>query len=114
MAQTVPHPLSDLTVAEISRARDIVLGLHPGSVIDFRSIYLLEPPKSEVVPFLDLEHAGKLKASTPRPARLAQVRYDIIGGAKAAEYHESVIDVSSSKRVKHDIVGTEHHASLTM
>ncbi|GJN68177.1 copper amine oxidase 1 [Purpureocillium lilacinum] len=114
MAQTVPHPLSDLTVAEINRARDIVLGLHPGSVIDFRSIYLLEPPKSEVVPFLDLEHAGKLKASTPRPARLAQVRYDIIGGAKAAEYHESVIDVSSSKRVKHDIVGTEHHASLTI
>lgn len=109
-----PHPLSGLTADEINRARDVVLRLHPGTVIDFRSIFLLEPPKAEVVPFLALEHAGKVTASTPRPARLAQAWYDVIGGSQAAEYHESVIDVGAAKRVGHKVVPTEHHAGLTV
>ncbi|KAH8890097.1 copper amine oxidase [Thozetella sp. PMI_491] len=114
MANPIPHPLSDLTIEETNRARDIVVALHPNTVIDFRVIYLLEPPKAEVLPFLALEHAGKLTAETPRPARLAQTRYDVIGGSKVPQYHESVIDLNTQKRVNHQIVGSEHHASLTV
>lgn len=114
MTGTIPHPFSDLTVDETTQARDLVLELHPGTVIDFRAIYLLEPPKVDVTPFLELEHAGRLTAATPRPARLAQVRYDVIGGSKTHEYHESVIDLRAAKCVSHQVVGPEHHAGLTV
>lgn len=114
MVTATCHPLLDLTVDETNRARDLVLKLHPGTVIDFRAIYLLEPPKAEVKRFLELEHGGRVTSATGRPARLAQVRYDVIGGSKAAEYHELVIDLGASKRVSHQVVGPEHHAHLTV
>ncbi|KAH8898240.1 copper amine oxidase [Thozetella sp. PMI_491] len=114
MATHLPHPLSDLSVDETNRARDAVLALHPGTVIDFRTIYLLEPPKAEVVPFLELEHAGKLTGDSSRPSRLAQARYDVIGGSRVPEYHESVIDINTLHRVGHNVIGSEHHASLTI
>jgi primary-amine oxidase len=111
----IPHPLSHLSLNETNQARDIVLGLHPGTVLNFRTVYLHEPPKAEVLPFLDLEHAGKVTESTPRPSRLAQARYDVIKpGSKRPEYHESVVDIRTRQRVSHQVVGTEHHASLTM
>lgn len=112
---SIPHPLSHLSLTETNRARDVVLGLHPGTVLNFRTVYLFEPPKAEVLPFLELEHAGKVTESTPRPARLAQARYDVIKpGSKRPEYHESVVDIHSGKRVSHQVVGSEHHASLTV
>ncbi|KJZ75173.1 Copper amine oxidase 1 [Hirsutella minnesotensis 3608] len=114
MGVSIPHPLSSLSVEETNQARDTVLKLHPGAIVDFRTIYLLEPPKLEVKLFLELEHNGSVTDDTPRPARLAQVRYDVIGGLKAAEYHESVIDVIACKRVGHTIVGSAHHAGLTV
>ncbi|EQL03100.1 copper amine oxidase [Ophiocordyceps sinensis CO18] len=111
---SLPHPLSSLSIDETNRARDLVLNLHPGTVLDFRATFLLEPPKAQVTKFLELEHAGRLAPDDPRPARLAQVRYDVIGGSKAAEYHESVIDLGEARRVSHQIIGTEHHAGLTV
>ncbi|KHN93828.1 copper amine oxidase [Metarhizium album ARSEF 1941] len=110
----VPHPLSDLSVKESNVARDVVLKLHPGTVIDFRAIYLLEPEKEHVLGFLSLEHAGKVVADTPRPVRLAQVKYDVIGGAEPTQYHESVINLALAERIKHTVVGQEHHASLSI
>ncbi len=114
MAAAVPHPLSDLSIAETNRARDFILSLHPKTVIDFRAIYLLEPPKADVIPFLELEHAGGLTAETPRPPRLAQARYDVIGGSKVPEHHESVIDLVTLSRVEHRILDAGKHASLAM
>lgn len=110
----VPHPLSDLSVEESNLARDVVLKLHPGTVIDFRAIYLLEPNKEDVVQFLNIEHAGKLTPDTPRPPRLAQVKYDVIGGSEPTRYHESIIDVVKVERVRHTVVDQEYHASLSM
>ncbi|EFY97714.1 copper amine oxidase family protein [Metarhizium robertsii] len=110
----VPHPLSDLSAQESNAARDAVLKLHPGAVIDFRAIYLLEPNKADVLKFLALEHAAKLTPDSPRPARLAQVKYDVIGGSEPTQYHESVINVATAQRVKHTVVGQEHHASLSI
>lgn len=115
MATRIPHPLSDLTVEETNQARDLVLALHPGTVVNFRTIYLIEPPKADVLPFLELEHAGKVTELTPRPARLAQARYDVVhSGSKIPEYNESVVDLRKSHRVSHQVVGSEHHASLTV
>ncbi|CRK35304.1 hypothetical protein BN1723_004092 [Verticillium longisporum] len=110
----IPHPLSALTVAESDVARDAVLAAHEGAVLKFRLIFLLEPPKAKVITFLDLEHAGKVIAETPRPIRTAQVHYDVIGGDNAAVYQESVVDLSSKKVVDTKIVAKVHQASLVL
>ncbi|KAK1994610.1 copper amine oxidase [Colletotrichum falcatum] len=108
----LPHPLSALSLEETKQARDVVLADHDGSVLDFRQIYLWEPPKAEVLEFLDLEHSGKLTASSPRPARCAQVFYDVIGGASKAQYTESIVDLGLAKIIDQKVIGPEHHAGL--
>ncbi|KAK7976567.1 hypothetical protein PG989_015030 [Apiospora arundinis] len=111
-----PHPLSALSLDETNLARDIVKGSYSDVVIQFRQILLHEPPKSQVTAFLDLEHAGKVTAATPRPSRLALVTYDVIGGShKFPEYHESIIDLRERKRVGHEVVSADsHHGSLAI
>lgn len=110
-----PHPLSALSVDETNLARDVVLSCHPEGILYFRQILLLEPPKSEVVPFLELEHSGKLRSVTPRPQRLAKVQYDVITkGIRFPQYQESVVDLRRKRRVGHEVIATEKHAALTM
>lgn len=108
------HPLNILSIDETNLARDVVKSLHPGVVIDFREIFLQEPPKAQLVEFLAIEHAGRLSPTTPRPARLALCQYDVIGSDRVPQFHESVIDVITQSRVEHTVVGKEHHASLTL
>lgn len=109
----VPHPLSILSEQETNVARDVILASYPGSVINFREIYLQEPSKAELKEFLALEHSAKLSPTSPRPARLALCQYDVVG-PKHVEYHESVVDVNAKKRVSHEVVGLPQHASLVM
>ncbi|KAJ5155137.1 Copper amine oxidase N2/N3-terminal [Penicillium coprophilum] len=108
------HPLSILSIEETNLARDVVKSVHPNVVIDFREIFLQEPPKAQLLEFLAIEHAGRLSPTTPRPPRLALCQYDVIGADRIPQFHESVIDVVSKSRVKHTVVGKEHHASLTL
>lgn len=108
------HPLRILSFQETEQAKQIVLENHPNEVIDFREIYLQEPEKAELIKFLDLEHSGRLTPTTPRPARLAKCQYDVIGSDKIPCFHEAIVDVNSKKRVKHEVIGKEHHASLTL
>src|SRR4051812_30782295 len=110
----VPHPLDYLSVAESDLARQVILDARGSNVvIQFRSIALDEPPKAELSKYLELEHAGKLTADTPRPARQAKVQYDVIQGNKIFEYTESVVDVVSKKETQHRVVDTLHQAALT-
>lgn len=111
---TKPHPLDALTVAETLTAREAVLSLHPDSLFNFREIFLAEPRKRELVPFLDLEHSGKLTASTPRPARHAKCQYDVVPASKIPQYHESTVDVETGKVVSTEIVDSSQHATLTL
>lgn len=108
------HPLAILSQAETNLARDVVKNAHPNTVIDFREIFLQEPPKAQLLEFLALEHAGRLSPTTPRPPRLALCQYDVIGSDRIPQFHESVIDVVSRTRIKHTVVGKQHHASLTL
>lgn len=114
MSSQQPHPFSSLTAGEVEIARRAIVKLHPECVINFRVIFLLEPPKSEMLPFLELEKTGAAPAAMPRPARLAQAQYDVIGGIRATEYHERVIDLNSSDSVSHNVLAPEFHASLAM
>jgi primary-amine oxidase len=111
----IPHPLSALSLGETNLARDIVLGYHADQMLYFRQIILLEPPKEEVMPFLELEHSGKLDQYTPRPQRLAKVQYDAITkGTNVPQYQESIIDLRRKERVEHRVIAPAYHASLTM
>ncbi|KAK8069443.1 hypothetical protein PG994_006059 [Apiospora phragmitis] len=110
-----PHPLSALSLEETNLARDIVKDSYSDVVIQFRQILLHEPPKSQVTAFLDLEHSGKVTEDTPRPSRLALATYDVIGGTKFPEYHESIIDLREKRRVCHEVVSSDtHHGSLAI
>lgn len=109
------HPLSALTIEETNDARDIILKSHPGASIYFRIISLLEPPKAELTKYLDIEHSGRLSPSTPKPARLAEVKYDAIEkGSKVPVYMESWVDLGRRERVKNEVISSEFHASLTL
>ena len=114
VSKALPHPLIPLSIEEAHRARDIVLGSHKSSIVDFRAISLEEPPKSELQPFLDLECAGQLQASTPRPARLARANYDVIGRDKIAKYCETLIDVQKGTIIDQTVVEKPAHAALTL
>lgn len=109
-----PHPLTILSEQETNIARNVIVAAYPGKVIDFREIYLLEPPKAQLKEYLALEHSARLSPTSPRPPRLALCQYDVVGPDRVPEYHESVVDVESRRRVKHQVVGKPHHASLSM
>lgn len=111
-----PHPFKTLNIEETRIARDVVLAQHPDVVVDFREIFLQEPAKEGMKQFLDLEHSSKPGQSptSKRPSRLAKCQYDIIGSDKIPEYHESVVDIGLKKRVRHEVIGKEHQASLTL
>ena len=110
-----PHPLSSLSIEETNTARDIILKSHSGASVYFRIIALLEPPKAELTKFLDAEHSGRLSPSTPRPARIAEVKYDAIeAGSKTPVYQEAWVDMGAKKVVNHELISTEFHASLTL
>ena len=113
-APTSPHPLSSLTIEEIRIARELTLKTHPNAVIDFRQISVSEPPKAEVLKFLELEHSGQVNSSTVRPARLAQVNYDVVEAKKAPQYHECIVDVRSKTIIAHEIVPLPFQPSLTL
>lgn len=111
---TPPHPLSSLTIEEIKVARQLTLDNHPNAVIDFRQIAALEPPKAEVLKFLEFEHAGRVDSSTPRPARQALVNYDVAEVKKTPQYHECIVDLSSKTIVTHEIIPLPFQPSLTL
>ncbi|KAG6035634.1 hypothetical protein E4U41_006001 [Claviceps citrina] len=102
MAAGQPHPLTQLSVDEFTKAREIVVKLYGSSEsIYFRHISLQEPSKESLIPFLEAEHAGALTAETPRPARHARVEYDIIKPDK----HEAVrcvVDLAAFKVINSD------------
>ncbi|KAH8703609.1 putative copper amine oxidase [Talaromyces proteolyticus] len=108
------HPLKTLSEQEINIAKDVISASHPNVVIFFREIYLEEPAKAELIPYLELEHNGKLSPTTPRLQRLATCQYDVMGSDRVPEFHEAVVDVEKKQRIKHIVVGKEHHATLTM
>lgn len=111
-----PHPFKTLGIEETRIARDVILSLHPDSVVDFREIFLKEPNKELMKAYLELEHAAQPGQSpdSKRPPRLAKCQYDVVGSDKVPEYHESVVDVGTKKRVRHEVIGKEFHASLTL
>lgn len=111
----MPHPLEQLTPAEIETACEVIRSTHPDTVIDFREVYLQEPPKKELRKYLDIEHATGVAPSDAFPPRLAKCQYDVVGGGqKVPAFCETLIDVVNKAVVKKEVIGTDQHASLTL
>ena len=67
------HPFAPLSADEIRHAGDLLRGVWPANTdIYFKAITLEEPPKSEVLAFLEAEHNG---SHLPSIARKAFVPY---------------------------------------
>ncbi|ONH68885.1 Copper amine oxidase 1 [Cyberlindnera fabianii] len=52
------HPFDSITDAEFSLTAKLVKGAHPGHKIHFTQIDRLDPPKKDMIRFLDAERAG--------------------------------------------------------
>lgn len=108
------HPLAQLSEAEFLKARDIVVKLHGSAEsIFFRAIHLQEPTRAELVPFLELEHAGQLTDETKRPPRLALVEHDVIG-TDHHEYTRSVVNLGTGEVISTDAVGRTSQPYFTV
>lgn len=113
MPSSSPHPLDPLTSGEFEKARQCIISARGDNVIiKFRAIYLEEPSKNELVPFLEAEHSTGIHSHTTRPARLAMVLYDVVKGDKSHEYTHSVVDLSSGKEIEHRAIDKIHQAAL--
>lgn len=108
------HPLDPLSLAEAGLARKIILDVRGlGVVVKFRSIFMHEPPKRDLVPFLELEHSKGISADTPRPAREAYVQYDVVSSDRTVQFTESIVDLASGKETMYRPIGKPHHSPLT-
>lgn len=111
---TQRHPLDQLRAEEIGCARDVVRQAWPGAMLQFRSIFLEEPTKASLIPFLEAEHAGALSSGTPRPPRLARVQYSVIQPGGTHGYTESIVDVDLKKEISQEVFDSSCQPFLTM
>jgi primary-amine oxidase len=73
--QTASHPLAPLAALEITTAATLVKRRWPAHTdLHFKVITLEEPPKAEVITYLEAEHCGR---PLPRISRKAFVNYYI-------------------------------------
>ncbi|KAJ9130973.1 Amine oxidase [Pleurostoma richardsiae] len=96
-----PHPFDPLTPEEITLAAAIVRPLFSDPNPIFRVITLQEPPKKEMIPFLEHEHRGEVPGSVP--ARCARVQLLVRSEGGVSQFFE--IRVNLSQRT---VTGEEH------
>ncbi|KAL9094373.1 MAG: hypothetical protein Q9165_003223 [Trypethelium subeluteriae] len=88
---SAPHPFAPLSAEEIRHAAQLLRGVWPADTnIYFKSITLEEPPKAEVLAFLESEHRG---SKQPHIARKAFVAYYLRGTNK---FHEAIANISEN------------------
>lgn len=108
------HPLKDLSADEVTQTRDILRSANTGKSILFRQLGLQEPPKAELLEFLEAEHAGQPLDSLPRPPRVAKCCYDVLpGGKEPIQYRDATIDLTNGKVLTDTLIDVDMHPALT-
>ncbi|GAW23735.1 hypothetical protein ANO14919_133110 [Xylariales sp. No.14919] len=94
--QPHPHPLRPLAEEELLLARNLVVEKQGGDgvVLFFRSIYVDEPKKDELVQFLVAEHAGQPPQAVP--PRQVTVLFDQVEDG-APRLTEAIVDVGAGE-----------------
>lgn len=104
--QTASHPLAPLAASEITTAATLVKRRWPAHTdLHFKVITLEEPPKAEVITYLEAEHCGR---PLPRISRKAFVNYYIRNTNK---FHEAVVDLSAGRVQRNVLLGSNFHAN---
>ena len=63
------HPLAPLSASELKNAAALIKASWPAHAnLHFKVVTLQEPPKTEVLKYLDAEHSGKLLPAISRKA----------------------------------------------
>lgn len=81
------HPFDPLTADEITKAANIVRGAFQEQTLNFRVVTLKEPPKNDMIKYLDHEHR---KVTADRPTRCARVEIiasNVLGPNELWELH---------------------------
>ena len=107
------HPFDQLSNHEVDVAREVILKARQAPIL-FRNMLTVEPPKAQMVKFLNAESAGTLSEKTPRPPRQARVQYDVIASDKNHQYMESIVDIASASEVSKRTVETKLQQALTV
>jgi len=72
---TVAHPLCPLSASEITTSSSLIKSLWPKTIdLRFKTITLEEPPKAQLIPYLEAEHSN---SPLPRIDRKVFVAYYI-------------------------------------
>ncbi|KAF2670706.1 hypothetical protein BT63DRAFT_199495 [Microthyrium microscopicum] len=83
------HPFASLSEDEIAQTASAIRSLWPKSVdLQFKALTLHEPPKAEVLVYLEAEHTGVI---LPQLHRKAFVNYYI---RNTNRFHEAVVNIS--------------------
>lgn len=91
---------------EITTAATLVKRRWPAHTdLHFKVITLEEPPKAEVITYLEAEHCGR---PLPRISRRAFVNYYIRNTNK---FHEAVVDLSAGRVQRNVLLGSNFHAN---
>jgi primary-amine oxidase len=82
------HPLSPLSASELQDAAAIIKASWPAQTdLHFKVVTLQEPPKVEVLKYLDAEHSG---APVPSIPRKAFVNYYIRNTVRTRDLEEKI------------------------
>lgn len=74
------HPLGPLTADEISQSSTLIRAQWPeGTGFIFKVLTLLEPPKAELVPYLEAERAGQTPKSIDRKSQVVYYLRTTVG-----------------------------------
>ncbi|KAF2661683.1 hypothetical protein K491DRAFT_687088 [Lophiostoma macrostomum CBS 122681] len=106
-AKSAPsHPLSPLSASELTSAAAIIRASWPAHTdLHFKVVTLEEPPKAEVLRYLDAEHSKK---SLPSVSRRAFLNYYIRNTNK---FHEAVVDLTTGRVLHNVLLGPFVHAN---
>ncbi|KAI5480277.1 primary-amine oxidase [Pseudohyphozyma bogoriensis] len=99
------HPLSSLTKEEQQLAVSIVKAYNKGKQLSFRRVYLCEPEKALVVPYLKAQNAGT-SLPAPPPRRVQALFYF----SGELPFIEAIVDLASKRVVGQRILDGMHGA----
>ncbi|OJJ42255.1 hypothetical protein ASPZODRAFT_20648 [Penicilliopsis zonata CBS 506.65] len=100
------HPLDPATPEEIQRATDLVKAAYAGVPLHFKAAGLEEPPKAQMVEYLDAEHNNRPLPYMPRCVFL------IWYIKRTPRLFEAIVDVTGNQIVHHVELPRDFHGPV--
>ncbi|CAN9479622.1 unnamed protein product [Alternaria alternata] len=98
---SAPHPLDPLTPEEITKVANAAQSSFEGQALNFRVITLREPPKDELVTYLEAEH--RRDHFLPKISRCARVEILVRSKNGANDLFELIVAIDSN-----NVIGKQH------